>query len=80
MTEESTEIQGCCLEESPTEALIQPFLFITTTHSLLPGFVMHTSILHHLKEELIQPHHRFLVHGEQHALLLADHLLEEFCT
>lgn len=72
-------MQGCCLEQSPSEALIQAFLLITTTHSLLPGFGMPTSFLDHVKE-LIRPHQRFLVHRQQRGLLLADHLVGEFCT
>lgn len=71
-----TEVQGYCLEWRSSEVLIQAFLFIRTTCSLLPGFGMPPAVLEHL----IQPHHRPLAHGEQHALLLADHLLERLCT
>lgn len=65
-----TEMQGCCLEQSPPEALFQAFLLIATNGSLVPGFGMPTSILNYLKEELIQPQHRLLVHGQQHTLLI----------
>lgn len=63
-------MQRCCPEQSPSEALLQAFLLINTNGSLVPGFGMPTSILNYLKEELIQPQHRFLVHGQQHTLLI----------
>lgn len=50
----------------------------THHHHLLPspGFGMPTATLEHLKVELIQPQHGSLVHGQQKALLVANHLLD----